>query len=192
MNQLIHDRNNRIAISTFSISKNENLIDLLNVNELDKIKTKKKFRESKNKKKTQIRAKKTTIRFIKRDFSKFEHVKRKYEIQTKRVKKNIVDESTKNEKRDKNQKREKNDRKRDDREREKRDEKQREQKHHKNVETSTNQSIEKIVIFTFDKFVRKQSNEQLNQRLKNHEKNFMILNNDNNDSDYVTKNFENE
>ena len=134
-------------------------------------------------------------------------MKRIYETQTKRVKKNVVDETTKNEKRNKNQKREKENRERESRERKKRDREKREQKHHENVfnenirikisTTSRNQqSTKKIVIFTFDKLVRNElnerSNEQLNQRLKNHEKNFMMLNNNINDNDYNTKSFDDE
>ena len=201
----MHDRNNRIEISIFfSSSKDEILIDLLNVDELNKIKTKRKSRKSKNKKKTQTRTKKTATRFNKRNFSKFEHVKRKIETQIKRVKKKIVDEITKDEERNKDRKREREDRAREERD-EKRDEKQREQKHHENAfdeniraktsasKTSKDQSIEKIVVFTFDKFVRNErSSEQLNQRLREHEKNFMMLSNNINDNDYDTKNFESE
>ena len=88
IDDLIHNRNDRIALSVvFSSSEDEKLIDLLNVAESNIAKTKERPRESKNKKGTITRKEKKVAKSTKRDFSKFEHVKR--EIQAKRVKKNL-------------------------------------------------------------------------------------------------------
>ena len=64
----------------------------------------KRIQNFKNKKKTMIRAKKKAIKFTKRNFSKFEHVKRNIEI--KRVKKNVLNKIIRIcEKRNKNEER---------------------------------------------------------------------------------------
>ena len=105
IDDLFHDRSHRIVSSIlFSTSKkNENLKNLLNIVEFNVTKTKKRSREFKNKK-IMTRTKKKIVKFTKKDFSKFEHVKRNIEI--KRVKKKFADEITRTrEKRDKNEER---------------------------------------------------------------------------------------
>ena len=85
---MIYDCSDRIALSTaFSFFENKKLIDLLNVAESNIAKTKERSRKFKNKKSTITRKEKKAVKFIKRDFSKFKHIKR--EIQAKRVKKNF-------------------------------------------------------------------------------------------------------
>ena len=55
----------------FSTSELENLINLLNINEFAKAKTKKKFKKSQNKKKIITKVEKKTTNFTKRDSSNF-------------------------------------------------------------------------------------------------------------------------
>ena len=64
--------------------------NLLNIVEFDKTKAKKQSQKSQNKKSFITKVDKKAINFTKRDFFKFEHVKRKLKIKTKRVKKNII------------------------------------------------------------------------------------------------------
>ena len=88
---LIYNSRNRIKSSiVFFNSKNNNLNNLLNIVELDKVKTKKQFRKSQNKKNLITKIDKKAANFTKRNFFKFEHVKRKLKIKAKRVKKNII------------------------------------------------------------------------------------------------------
>ena len=71
----------------FFNSKNNDLNNLLNIAEFDKTKAKKRFRKSQNKKNLITKVDKKTVNFTKRNFFKFEHVKRKLKVKTKRVKK---------------------------------------------------------------------------------------------------------
>ena len=94
VNELIRTRFDSSIV--FLISKNNDLNDLLNIAKFEIAKAKEKSRESQNKKRIMTRAKKKTIKFTKRDFSEFEHVKREYEIRVKRIKKNINNQIKKN------------------------------------------------------------------------------------------------
>ena len=73
--------------SIFSPFEDEDLNNLLNIKKFEKAKTKKRFKESQNKKETIIKIEKKTINFTKRDSSDFELVKRDIASRIKRVKK---------------------------------------------------------------------------------------------------------
>ena len=88
---LIHDFRNRIKLLiAFFNSKNNDLNNLLNIVEFDKIKTKERFRKSQNKKNLITKIDKKTINFTKRNFFEFEHVKRELKTKAKRVKKILL------------------------------------------------------------------------------------------------------
>ena len=76
--------------SFFFHSKNNDLSDLKNIAKFKKTKTKKRFLKSQNKKSFMTKTQKKTIKFTKRNFFKFEHVKQKFEIRAKRIKKNVI------------------------------------------------------------------------------------------------------
>ena len=91
LNNLLTDLNNCIKPRSFFLFfEVEEFKNLLNINKSNKIKTKKKFKKSQNKKKTITKVEKKTINFTKRDFFNFEYVERKFAIKIKRIKKKIV------------------------------------------------------------------------------------------------------
>ena len=102
----------RLMINVDTFFEIFELKNLLNIDDSLIVKSKNKFRKSQNKKFT-LRAKKTTTQFTKRDFSKFELVKRNIEIKAKRVKKEARNrKSERGRKGRKNRKNEKNEKSR--------------------------------------------------------------------------------